>query len=147
MGSPGTVDLYNDAVEKIGDQTYDWVNDNHRVALLGSGYTITQTHSTWADVSGQEVTGTNYVAGGKDMVNEAINTATDGTAKYDADDDSWTGSTITARYAVVVVGLAATTTGTDPLVCVVALDTTTDVSSTAGTFKVQWNADGLFTLS
>ncbi len=147
MGSPGTVDLYNDAVEKLGNQTFDWVNDNHRVALLGSGYTITQTHTQWSDISAQQVTGTGYSAGGKDLAGENIDVATDGTAKFDATDISWTGSTITARYAAVIVGLAATTTSTDPLVCVVALDTTTDVSSTAGTFKIQWNADGLFTLS
>ena len=142
----GTIDLYNDAVERFGNQTDDWAADAHRVALLDNTYTITQTHSTWADVSGDEVTGTGYSAGGMDLANESVNVATDGVAKYLVDDATWTGSTITARYAVIVKGPVATVTGTDPLICVVALDTV-DVSSTAGDFKIQWHADGAFTLA
>ena len=147
MGSPGTVSLYNNAVESIGDQTDDWVNDNHRMALLTSSHSYTASHATWSQISANEVTGTGYTAGGAALANESVNTATDGTAKFLSDDVSWTGSTITARWAACVKWNGVTVQGTDELIFTVQLDTTQDVSSTNGTFKIQDSADGWFTLS
>jgi hypothetical protein len=82
------------------------------------------------------------------MATEAVNggTAT-ATADCDAANVSFgTNVTITARYAVVRTG-TATPGGTDNIVGYVALDTATDVSSTNGTFEVQWNANGLWTIA
>jgi hypothetical protein len=79
------------------------------------------------------------------MSGEAV-TEDSGTVTYDADDVSFGANvTITARYAAVVVGTVAAKTGTDALVGYTELDTGGDVSSTNGSFDIdwsQWLADG-----
>jgi hypothetical protein len=73
----------------------------------------------------------NYTAGTNTLVLDAVDTA-------------WTGSTITARYAVIY----NSTPGTDatrPLIAYV--DFGADVSTTAGTFTITWDAAGLVTLT
>ncbi len=53
----------------------------------------------------------------------------------------WTGSTITsARYAVIYDDDLTN----KPLIC--AIDFGGDFSTTSGTFKITWNASGIFTL-
>ncbi|MFC9766736.1 hypothetical protein ACFVJ2_33630, partial [Rhodococcus jostii] len=62
----------------------------------------------------------------------------------DAADSSWTTSTITARYAIIY----NSTPGTDatrPLIAYV--DFGADVSTTAGTFTITWDAAGIVTLT
>ncbi len=56
-------------------------------------------------------------------------------------DVEWTGSTITsARYAVIYDDDLTN----KPLIC--AIDFGGDFSTTSGTFKITWNASGIFTL-
>ena len=56
-------------------------------------------------------------------------------------DSEWTSSTITgARYAAIYDD----TLTNKPLIC--AIDFGGDFSTTSGTFKITWNASGIFTL-
>jgi hypothetical protein len=109
----------------------------------------TMDYDTWGDVSAQElVTGTQADYAAQAMTGEAVNggTAT-ATAVCDAGNVSFgTNVSLTARYAVIRVG-TATPGASDNIVGYVELNTTADVSSTNGTFEIQWHANGLWTVS
>ncbi len=122
----------------------DWNADTIKCALTTSSYTPNQdTHDFFDDVT-NEVVGTGYSAGGATLgsVTQSYNTSTN-VMTMDAADASWSTSTITARYAVLYksTGVASTS----PLIAY--FDFSTDRSSSAGTFAVQWNASGIGTLT
>ena len=87
------------------------------------------TAATTAYTSGNEVTGTAYVAKGNALVN-VTPTSTSTTAFTDFGDSTWSTSTITARGAMIFNDTAAG----DP--SVVILDFGADKSSSAGDFVV-----------
>ena len=97
------------------------------------------THSIKSDVTA-EVSGTGYDAGGASLTPITFATA-GGTITWDAADVEWTGSTITdARYATIYDDDLTN----KPLIC--TIDFGGDFSTVAGTFKITWNASGIFTL-
>jgi hypothetical protein len=113
-----------------------------KVALVTSSYTFNQeTHNDFADIT-NEVTGTGYTAGGATLANKAV-TETTRVTKFDADDVSWTSSTITARGAVIYYSTG--TAGTSVLL--IFVDFGEDKSSESGTFQITWNASGIFTIT
>lgn len=93
------------------------------------------THDLWADLSSGEVSGTGYTTGGEALAGFSMSIVS-GSLDFDATDASWASSTITARGAVIV---DETLTG-DPLFCL--LNFGSDVSSSNGTFTVQFAAGG-----
>lgn len=112
-----------------------------KVALTTSTYTPDMdTHDFFNDVT-NEVTGTGYTAGGATLASKTstYDTATD-QIRLDAADTSWTTSTITARRAVLWNDTAGASS-TDPVVGWV--DFGADVSTTAGTFQITWDATGI----
>jgi hypothetical protein len=112
-------------------------------ALLTSAAAPTQeTMDTWANVKSTctEVVGTGYTQNGVELTTKTLAEATRVTT-FDADDASWAASTITARYAVVY----DRTAGTDAGKVLMFVDFGADVSTTNGTFTIQWSASGLFT--
>lgn len=116
-----------------------------KVALLNGAHTPDlNNHQTWADVSADEVTGTNYTAGGQEIANDTFTyDAATGTSEYDGDDVVWTDSTITAGYAVVYDDTGTATTST--LLTLVDFEGTQ--SSDAGDFTISWDAtNGIFQL-
>lgn len=113
----------------------------HKWAL----YTNSKTPDFSADTaysSTNEVSGTGYSAGGKDLtgLSPATTESPTGTLKYTHSTISWTSSTITARggelYADALAG--------DNLI--LALTFGADIISTAGTFALVPNAGGLLTI-
>jgi hypothetical protein len=82
----------------------DYMADTIKCALLTSAYTPNQdTDETWAAISGSEVAGAGYAAGGVTLTNKAL-TYTAGTniLAFDCDDPQWDPSTIAnARIAVI----------------------------------------------
>ena len=124
-----------------GSNLWDWDTDTIKCALLTSAYTPAQdTHAFWSDVSANEATGTGYTAGGATMTCSAPTyDATSDQVRMDASDVSWSTSTITARYAVVYKDTG--TASTSPLIGYV--DFGADVSTTAGTFQITWDATGV----
>jgi len=138
--------VYNGFKGKIGSINWeDNTNVSIKVMLVSDTYTPDiDLHVSKGDIdaiSGAEVTGTGYTAGGAGIVNRAItvDTATD-FAKYDADDVTWSNSTITARGAIVYLDTG--TAGTSTLITYV--DFVSNKSSNSGDFLIQWNADGIF---
>lgn len=136
--------IYNNFKKLIMNGGIDLDTDTIKVALVTSSYTPDQdTHDFFDDVT-NEVSGTGYTAGGASLANKAVTADnTDNEGVFDADDVSWTTSTITARGAVIYKS-----TGTASTSALIAyLDFTTDKVSTAGTFTIAWNAEGILNLN
>jgi len=100
------------------------------------------THDFRADLVANEVTGTNWAAGGVDLVTTEITLAA-GTLTFDAADISVASTTITNAMA----GVLSTQTGADATDKLVLLqDFVTAVSTVNGTFQVQHSASGILTV-
>lgn len=138
-----TTKTYGLLITAAFNKEVDFGTDTIKVALVTSSYTPNQdTHDYWDDVSANEITGTGYTAGGATLASKTIGyTSGTNVTKFDADDVSWTTSTLTARYAVVY--LSTGTASTSPLIAYV--DFATDQSSSSGTFTVTWSSSGIFT--
>lgn len=115
--------------------------DTFKMALYTSTATIDA--NTTAYTTSNEVTGTNYTAGGNTLTNGGVtasNTnATAGTGFTTFSNTTWTNSTITARGALIYnttpsANGTANTTLTNAAVAV--LDFGSDKTSTAGDFTV-----------
>lgn len=113
-----------------------------KVALVTSIYTFNQeTHDYFDDIT-NEVSGSGYTAGGATLASKTCTEATRVT-KFDAADVEWTSSTITARGAVIYYDSG---TGSTSLL-LIYIDFGEDKSSENGTFKIQFNASGIFTIT
>lgn len=136
--------VFNNFKKNIMNGSIDLDTDTIKVALVTSTYTPDQdTHEFFSSVT-NEVSGTGYSAGGAALANKAVTEDTiNNKGVFDADDTSWASSTITARAAVIYkdTGVAATS----PLICYI--DFGADKSTTAGTFLITWNAEGLLNLN
>jgi hypothetical protein len=123
--------------------------NNIACVLVTSGYTpAANTHSTYADISSNEASGTGYSPGGQIITSET-DTASGGTVTFTSAAVSWTSSTVTAKYAVLVYRASAgTAAGSDKLICYVDLNSGGgSVATTAATFTITMNASGILTLT
>jgi hypothetical protein len=136
--------IYNNFKKLIMNGGIDLDTDTIKVALVTSSYTPDQdAHDFFDDVT-NEVSGTGYTAGGASLANKAVTADnTDNEGVFDADDVAWTTSTITARGAVIYKSTG--TASTSALICY--LDFGSDKTSTAGTFTIAWNAEGILNLN
>jgi hypothetical protein len=115
--------------------------------LVTNSYTpAVTTDSTYANVSGNEASGTGYTAGGQ-VLTSVVLSATGGTVTFTSAALSWASSTISARYLVLIRRVTAgTPVSTDPLVGYVDLvGSSANISTSNGTFSVTPNASGWFT--
>ena len=118
----------------------DLDSDTIKIMLVTSSYTPDfGAHDFKADVS-NEVSGTNYTAGGNTLGSLAL-TQTSGTIKFDAADTSWSSATITNARGAVIYDDSVTN---DPLIAYI--DCGSDFSSSNGTFTIAFNAGGIFTI-
>lgn len=140
-----TAKLYGKAMLSILNKEVDWNTDTIKVALVASGYTPDQdAHDYFNDITNELSTGSGYTAGGATLANPTVTyTGASNVAKFDADDVSWSSSTLTARYAIIYGSTG--TASTSPLIAYV--DFGTDVSSTSSTFTIAWDAAGIFTIT
>ena len=142
---PVTAFFYGNAFVSAFNKLIDFDTDDIKIMLCTSAYTPNQdTHQFKSSVT-NEVTGTGYTAGGVALTTESITyTGATNVLKLDADDVSWPGSTITARYAVIYDNTPATD-ATRPLIAYI--DFGADVSSTAATFAITFDANGIATVT
>ena len=134
--------LYGQFLQQALIKDIDWDTDTNKVALLTNSYTPDQdAHNYLDDVIANEVSGTGYTTGGNTLANKTntYNSATN-VIVLDADDTTWSSSTITARYAVVYDATPATN-ATKPLIGYV--DFGSDQSSSNGNFTITWDATGI----
>lgn len=95
------------------------------------------------DVTANEVSGTGYTAGGNTLTSTEITLAS-GVLTYDAADVSWASSTISNAMAGVGYFARGGADTADELMFL--SDFVTAASTTNGTFTIQWNASGIWTL-
>jgi hypothetical protein len=140
-----TAFFYGKVFESAFNKLIDFDTDVIKVMLCTSAYTPSQdTHQFKSSVT-SEVTGTGYTAAGATLGTPTMTyTAGTNVLMFDGVDVSWAGSTITARYAVIYDSTPATD-ATRPLIAYV--DFGADVSSTAATFSITWDAAGIATIT
>lgn len=137
--------IYNSFKQKIMNGSIDLDTDTLKVALVTSSYSPDQdAHDNYDDLTNEVANGNGYTTGGATLANKAVTADnTDNEGVFDADDVSWTSSTITARGAVIYKdsGVASTS----PLIAYI--DFGSDKSSSNGTFQITWAAEGILNLN
>lgn len=138
--------VYGNAPKAAFNKEIDWDTDSIKVMLLSSAYTPNQdSHDYLDDVVANEVAGAGYTAGGAALSGKtATYDAATNTVKFDANDVTWSASTITARYAVVYNDSGATNAA-KPLIAY--FDFASDRASSNGEFVLRWGADGVFSVT
>lgn len=140
--------IYNSFKGKIMDGSIDLDSDTIKVVLVTSSYTPDiDTHTQYSHISNQ-ITGTGYTAGGKTLANCSVTVDTSGDkAVFDADDATWTSSTITARGAIIYkyIDNGGSPDNASPLICY--KDFGSNKSSSSGDFTIRWDDDGILYLS
>src|ERR1044071_4734283 len=137
--------IYNSFKRDIMNGALDLDSDTIKVMLVTSSYTADQdAHTKRSDVT-NEVSGTGYSSGGSALANKAVTADnTDNEGVFDADDLTWSTSTITARAAVLYKSRGGASSA-DELLCYI--DFGADKSSSAGNFTLQWDAEGIINLN
>jgi len=131
-------------LNQFGSAPINWTADTIKVALCTSSFTPDQDVMDFFDDVTNEITGTGYTAGGTTLTTPTKTyTGATNVIKLDADDAVWTTATLTARYAVIYKDTG--TASTSPIMGYV--DFGADVSSTAASFTIVWDAAGIFTIT
>jgi len=145
----GAWKVYGAAEESIHKGTLDLDSGAFRMTLVTSSYTPNQsTDSTWSNASANEVAnGNGYTTHGKLLTCTVTRSGL--VTTFDCDDQSWTSSTITAKWAVIVNDANSDNVlaGTDQLVAYCELEAGGTVSTTNGTLSVTINASGVFAVT
>jgi len=135
-----TVEVYDHTKQLIREFGID--GHTIKVALVNSSYVFSAAHTLWSDASANEVSGTAYVAGGKTLA--GVNVAADGT--IDATDTAWAAATISGIRRAIMYIQGTVDGKVNPLLFSYLLDDTpADVSVTATTLTIIWNASGILT--
>lgn len=122
--------------------------ETHKVALYNNSVTpdfdataanSAYNASTWT--SSSEVSGTGYTAGGQALTSTTVSTVAGGIVMWDAADSAWTSATFSNAYGCLIYADALTTPVADQGICAVYFGGAYSV--TAGTFTVQWSANGI----
>jgi len=131
---------YLDGKKSVLDGSIDLASDTLCMALLGAGYTPSDAHSAWSDVSAQEVAaGGGYASGGavlgsKQLLEDAANRR----AYFTSAAPLWPAATISAHYAVIYKRAGGSPAAGDKLL--LCLDFGAAVSSTNGNYEVRPDA-------
>lgn len=115
--------------------------ETHKLALFSNSITpnfTTDTAYAVAPYNANEVTGTNWAAGGPALTGTTV-TGTSGTVVFDATDVSVASTTLSAARAALIYADALA--GNNAILLV---DFTADYSTTNGTFAITWAAGGIF---
>jgi len=137
--------IYNAFKKYLLNGSVDLDTDAINLSLHTSSYVPDQDAHDYFDDVTNEVVGTGYTAGGQALANKAVTQDnTDNEGVFDADDVVWTTSTITARYGVLRKARGGASSADELIAC---LDFGTDKTSTAGSFTVAWNAEGILNLN
>ena len=137
--------IYDSFRQDVMTGAVDLDTHNFYALLVSSSYTPNvSTHTRRSNIT-NEVSTSNYTAGGAQItsltvVNDTANTR----AYWDGADVSWASVTLTAR-AAVVYRLSGSGSASDQLVAY--FDFSSDQTATAGTFTIQWSSDGIIRLS
>jgi len=113
--------------------------DTIKVMLLDDSHAFTATHNQKSEIVANEISGTGYTAGGAEITSKAVTQGA--STKWDGGDVEWTSATFTAYHGVIYDD----TLTNDDLIASIDFGGAKAVS--AGTFKIQWHANGIVTLA
>lgn len=131
--------IYNRFLANLSNKIVDLEADDIKCAILDNTHVADKDDDVWTDVSGDEVSGTNYPAGGSSLTTKSV-TQDDANDRMDYDADNVTFANVTftnGRFAV----LYDATLGTDDLIAV--FDFGADKNPAGDDFTVQWDAAGI----
>ena len=137
--------IFNSFKGKIMDGSIDLDTDTIKLAMTTSSFTPdADAHEDFADVT-NEVSGTGYTAGGAALASKAVTyDDTNNWGKFDADDVTWSTSTIAnARWGVLYKDTGTPETSW----LILAIDFGADKSTTAGDFTIAWHSTGILLLT
>ena len=140
-----TISKYNTATKMIMGGI-DLDSATLKLALVSSIYAFNAAHTTWAEVSANEVAdGYGYTTGGA-VLGAPTLTEVAGVCTFDAEDVSFTTLTKTFR-AGVVYAEGTFDTVVNPVLFYVLFDSTpADLVISGITFVVRWNASGILAI-
>lgn len=138
--------IYNSFKRDIMNGAIDLDTDTIKVMLVTSSYTPDQdAHTKRSDITNEVAATGGYSTGGEALDNKAVTVDnTDNEGVFDADNETWAASTITARGAVLYKSRGGASSA-DELICYI--DFGSDKSSSAGNFTLQWAAEGILNLN
>ena len=135
----GNWTAYTKALQSTFTGALNWGSANIRMILLNNSYTPDYTatgNGAWSDVSTYQISGTGYTAGGVAATSPAV-ASSGSTVTASGGSSSWASSTITVRYAVLVLSTGgATPNTTDLLLASCDLGGGSTVSTTNSTLTV-----------
>lgn len=129
--------IYNVHKGDLMKKNIDLENDDIKVMLLDNNHTFSDTDSIIGDVDSNEISGTNYTAGGESLTNKNVSVGS--TTAFDASDVSWSSASITAYHAVLYNNT------TNNLIC--SFDFGGEKSVTDGVFTIEWGSNGILALA
>ena len=133
------MDWYTSAAKKLLDNDYDFNADTIKVSIHTSSYTYSAAHDFFDDIT-NEVSGTNYSAGGSTLANKSTSAADPSVA--DADDISITQSgSGFSNGRNLVIYKSTGVSSTSPLIC--RFGATADFGNVSGALTIQWAATGI----
>jgi hypothetical protein len=136
---------YNSAKVKIADGSINWTSDTIKVALCTSSYTPNQKTHTWFSDVTNEVSGTNYTAGGYTLSGKTLTQDnTNNRSVFDSSEISQSSVTI-ASYRYLVVYKSTGVAATSPLITVIDLGT--DYSVDNEILAITWSTAGVFNIT
>jgi len=142
MAAPGK--WYGKALLSAYAKETNYLTDAIKGMLTTNTYVPDQDVHDYKDDVTNEVTGTNYTAGGATLANKTLTyTGATNVTKFDADDLTWATSTIANARICVIYNSAPATDATRPLLWYIVNDA--DVSTTAGLLTVAFDAAGIAT--
>lgn len=143
MGNPT---FYNSFAEFVADGTIDLDTDTFGMMLLDNAHTVDPDHDFRNDVEGDEVSGTNYTAGGVTLsgVTWTRVTGANGGARFSFSTPTWPNVTVSnIRFAVLYKRRGGASSADE--LCAV-WDLGQNFSPSGVEFKLNVPATGAFTL-
>jgi len=135
--------LYNEFKKEVLGGTINLANGGHTIkVILVTGHTPNiDTHNGYSDVSGDEESGTGYVAGGATLAGQSVTKqTTPDNAKFDGTDVTWSGLDVgTPSHAIMYDDTHAS----DCLIAYWELTT----ASNGGNYTLQWHTNGIILLA
>jgi hypothetical protein len=129
--------IYNRMKANLMNKVVDLEADTIKIALYDNSHSFSAGDTTYTTTNELATTG-GYTQGGMTLANAAVTEAA--TTKWDADDTEWTTATFTAYHAVIY-----DSTASDNLIASIDFGGAKTVA--AGTFTVQFDANGIITLA
>ena len=130
--------IYNRFKANLMNKEVDLEGDTIPVSLYDNSHAFTASDTAYTTTNELASAG-GYTQGGAALAGKSVTEAA--TTYFDATDIAWTSATFTAYHAVI---WDDTTVG-DDLIC--SIDFGGAQTVTAGTFTIQWHANGIISLA